>query len=100
MGYSRSKKPRLVITSALYDNNCLSFFAYEIAGFVKKVVNLQWEQVLSTYDEDNADCYHNPKGLAKLCNHLCWGIEPQKRLIKSGLTEKNCPIVGFIPIDR
>jgi len=93
------KKAKLTVSSAMYDNDVLWFFVYDIIGFTKKVVNIQWEQVLSNYDESNSKCFHNPKGFAKYAIHLCWGEEPQKRIINSGVATKNAPITGPIHLD-
>jgi surface carbohydrate biosynthesis protein len=92
-------KPRVVIASAMYDDATLSFFVYEIAGFNKKVINLQWEQVLSQFDEANPNCYHNPKGYARYVTHLCWGESSRKRIMAAGVPDTSAIVTGAIHLD-
>lgn len=93
------KKARVVITSSLYDEASLWFFVYDITGFSNKVINLQWEQVLSNFDEANPNCFHNPKGFAKYALHLCWGNASRNRIIKGGVPENNAIVTGAIHLD-
>jgi len=93
------KKARAVITSSLYDEASLWFFVYDIAGSSNKVINLQWEQVLSNFDEANPNCFHNPKGPAKYALHLCWGDASRNRIVKGGVPENNAIATGAIHLD-
>jgi hypothetical protein len=92
-------KARVVITSALYDNACLDYFVYSIAGFCKKVVNLQWEQILTNEDESHPSFYQNPKGYAKEALHLCWGEETRRRLLRAGVSSNKALVVGPVQMD-
>jgi len=93
------KKAKLTVSSAMYNTDVLWFFVYDIVGFTKKVINIQWEQVLTNYDEANPNCFHNPKEFAKEVVHLCWGEEPKKRIIKGGVSNENAPITGAVHLD-
>jgi len=93
------KKAKLTVSSAMYDTDVLWFFVYDIVGFTKKNINLQWEQVLSNYDEANPNCFHNPKEFAKEAVHLCWGEEPKKRITNGGVAVENAPITGAVHLD-
>lgn len=93
------KQAKAIVTSSLYDDASLWFFVYDIAGFSPKVINLQWEQVLTNFDETNPNCFHNPKGSARYALHLCWGNASQKRIVKGGVPENNAIVTGAIHLD-
>jgi surface carbohydrate biosynthesis protein len=95
----KKNNPRVVIVPAAYDYGILSCFAYNLVGLKKKVVNLQWEQILSLKEEADRNGYHNPKGLAKQAVHLCWGEKSRTRLINSGVSPKNAIITGPVHLD-
>ncbi|MCZ2484743.1 surface carbohydrate biosynthesis protein [Aquirufa antheringensis] len=93
------RKAKVVISSTLYNDDCLFEFVYRISGANNKVVNLQWEQSLTNYDESNLNFYQNPKGFAKEAVHLCWGEASQKRLLNAGVSRDRAIIVGPIQMD-
>jgi surface carbohydrate biosynthesis protein len=93
------RKAKVVVTSALYNDGSLDFFVFGLAGFCKKIVNLQWEQALSNRDEENMSLFLNPKGFARNALHLCWGPATRNRLINSGLNARNVATVGPIQMD-
>jgi surface carbohydrate biosynthesis protein len=93
------RKAKVVVTSALYNDGSLDFFVFGLAGFCKKIVNLQWEQALSNRDEENLNLFLNPKGLARNALHLCWGPATRNRLINSGLNSRNVITTGPIQMD-
>jgi len=93
------QKAKLTVSSAMYNTDTLWFFVYDIVGFTKKIINIQWEQVLTNYDEANPNCFHNPKEFAKEVVHLCWGEEPKKRITKGGVSFENAPITGAVHLD-
>lgn len=92
-------KARVIVASALYDNDSLWFFVYDIVGYTRKVVNLQSEQVLSNQDEEDINCFHNPKGYAREAIHLCWGEASQKRIIRGGIAKSNAVLTGAVHMD-
>lgn len=87
-------RPKCVIVPAAYNYEVVEYFSFALVGFVNKIINLQWEQVLSVEEEADLNAYHNPKGFAQNVVHLCWGKTPQKRLILSGVPESNCIVTG------
>ncbi|MBU3104460.1 surface carbohydrate biosynthesis protein [Clostridium gasigenes] len=93
--YLFAKKPKVILTHALYDNEDYYYHVNAIAGNILKVVNLQWEQVLSK--EAYKKGFHNPKQKAALATHICWGKETFERLITSGV--EHCVITGAIQMD-
>lgn len=93
--YSTYKKPHVVITFALYNNESFFYHVIDIVGKQVKIVNLQWEQVLSKkYIDLN---FHTPKELASLATHICWGKCCYDRLVSHGI--KNAVITGAIQLD-
>jgi len=93
------RKAKVVLTSALYNDGCLYGFVYSIAGFCRKVVNLQWEQALSNQDESDPSFYQNPKGYSIEALHLCWGEEPRDRLLRAGVKGDRAVVVGPVQMD-
>lgn len=93
--YLLAKKPKVILTHALYDNKDYYYHVNAIVGNTLKVVNLQWEQVLSK--EAYKKGFHNPKQKAALATHICWGNETFERLKSNGA--KNSVITGPIQMD-
>jgi len=97
--FVQRRKAKVVLASALYNDACLYGFVYSIAGFCRKVVNLQWEQALTNQDESDPSFYQNPKGYATEALHLCWGEEPRNRLLRAGLNGDRAVVVGPVQMD-
>lgn len=93
--YNYRIKPKVILTSALYDDEDFHYHVNAIVGETKKVVNLQWEQVLSEKWLENG--FHTPKGKAAYATHVCWGKETYERLKNAGV--KNPVITGPIQTD-
>lgn len=93
--YFLNKKPKVIVTSCLYDNVELNYYIYATVGKVKKVVNLQWEQVLSSkWEKVN---FHTPRNNAINATHICWGAASKKRLENAGVN--NAIVTGPIHMD-
>jgi len=97
--FIQRRKAKVVLTSALYNDACLYGFVYSIAGFCRKVVNLQWEQALTNQDESDPSFYQNPKGYSTEALHLCWGEEPRNRLLRAGVSGDRAVVVGPVQMD-
>lgn len=95
--YFTYKKPRVIVTSCLYDNEGLNSHVYNNIGRCNRVVNLHWEQMLSDTQEEGD--WFNFNGNAKKCIQTCWGKKTQSRLIAHGMQEKNCPVTGAVMMD-
>jgi len=93
------RKAKVVLASALYNDSCLHYFVYSLAGFCRKVVNLQWEQSLTNQDESDPSFYQNPKEYAKEALHLCWGEESKNRLLRAGVSSGKAVVVGPVQMD-
>lgn len=94
--YRFDKKPHVIVTFAMYDDICFKAHAMDIVGgHIKKIVNLQWEQL---YSQRDIECrYVIPSGAASLVTHICWGEDSQTRLIRSGA--RHACITGAIQMD-
>ncbi len=95
--YFTFKKPRVVVTSAMYNNETLNSFVYNNAGRVNKVVNLHWEEVLSREQEDSE--FYSMTENARKCTHICWGEAAKKRIVEKGVPEGNAVVTGAVHLD-
>jgi len=91
------KKPRVIIPSAMYDNETLNSFVFNNVGKLNKVINLHWEEVLSREQEDS-DFYSLRQNAAK-CVHICWGEAAKKRIMSHGVNDLNAVVTGAIQLD-
>lgn len=61
------------------------------------MLNLQWEQLSSRYEENNNKW--TSEGEAKKLVYLCWGKNRINKLLEAGVEKKNLEIVGPIHTD-
>ncbi len=97
LSYLTYNKPKVILTSAMYDNETLNSFVYNNVGTHNKVINLHWEQVLSREQEDMD--FYNSKDAAALCLHTCWGEASKDRLVRNGLPPENAYVTGPVHYD-
>lgn len=95
----KNKKIKCVITPVGYDTESLFCWCFSIVGLVKKIINLQWEQLLAIEEENDINAYHNPKGFAQKIVHLCWGENTKKRLNWAGVDVSKLFITGPAHLD-
>lgn len=95
--YFTRKKPRVLVSSCMYDDEAINSHVYNNVGVCNKVVNLHWEQMLSDTQEEGA--WFNFSGNAKKCIQTCWGRKTAERLITHGMEPKNCPVTGAVMMD-
>ena len=93
--YRKEYKPKVIVTYSLYNNFSIISLVLSVVGSVKKVVNLQWEQLFQNNDEQIK--LHVPREEAKKAVHVCWGNSSYNNLIKNDV--KNCVITGAIQLD-
>ena len=75
---------KVVITPSMYNDGIYDFMK-SIVGNMKKIVNLQWEQIGTIGDEKRQDSRFVLKGMASQCMNICWGDVTVNRLLnKSG----------------
>ena len=94
--YFTWKKPRVLVSSCMYDNEAINSHVYNI-GRCNRIVNLHWEQMLSDTQEEGD--WFNFGGNAKKCVQTCWGSRTAKRLMDHGMEEKDCPVTGAVMMD-
>lgn len=97
--YSDKDEAKVVVTFALYNDSQI-LFLNNYAKNIKKIVNLQWEQVFTVADEENPGSLYNIIGNAKYAVHISWGQFNNNRLInRNAVSCKNAPICGHITLD-
>ena len=69
LAYRLWKKPRVLVSSCMYDDEAINSHVYNNVGRCKKVVNLHWEQMLSDTQEEGD--WFNFNGNAKRCVQTC-----------------------------
>ena len=89
----------IAVMPSLYHDEEILNIVYGIAGKVKNIVNLRWEQIFPKATERNLDYYVYPKGKAKMGYHCCWGNKPYETLLNAGMKEDKLFITGPIHID-
>ncbi len=97
LAYRLWKKPRVLVSSCMYDDEAINSHVYNNVGRCRRVVNLHWEQMLSDTQEEGD--WFNFKGNAKRCVQTCWGQLTQNRLVAHGMDKKNCPVTGAVMMD-
>lgn len=89
----------VVLTPWLYNTSSVYFVATCVKK-LRKVVNLQWEQVHTNIDEDSKKSIYNIRGCAKNGIHFSWGTKNRNRLVNEcKIDSKNVKIVGNITLD-
>lgn len=89
------KKPKVILGTALGNNQRINDYIYSTVGSIKKIVNLQLEQVITPKWEKTK--VFIPTGDGSKITHICWGEESYQRLIRQGA--KNPVICGAIQTD-
>ena len=92
---NRVRKPKVIITFSMYNDHSLIWQVLSVGWNVRKVVNLQWEQIYSN-SQRSVD-YHTPSENATKAVHICWGDRCKDRLRNSGV--KNAVVTGAIQLD-
>lgn len=93
------ERPKVLVVPFMYgDNNynSLAWFKGKLIP-VEKIVNLQWEQVISKAWDENG--FHYPSGIAQYANHVCWGEESNRQLISKGIDPVKAPVCGAVQLD-
>ena len=89
--------PKLLITPWFYDNDNVEAIRFAYIRRMKKVLSLQYEQVISkNWIEIGTHC---PSDLAQRANTVCWGEKIKRRYMYAGVPEKNLKVIGDIKTD-
>lgn len=89
--------PDVLLTPFLYEDGQLKIFKDLFNGKLKRIVNLQYEQILTNHH--NKIGLHIPKNLNRNAIHLCWGEKWRNVLISNGVPKENCIVTGSINVD-
>lgn len=91
--------PKVVISFALYNDNTFKFISGYIAN-IRKIVNMQWEQVGSNIEESDNDTLFRLSGISKHALNICWGEKTYNRLSTiSKINENNLYVSGHVTLD-
>lgn len=90
-------RPKVIITPYLYSDLEVKELAHCGEYFVNKIINLQWEQILS--DDENSIVFHSPKNGSETAVHLAWGENNVSFLRKANVVDKNIFAVGNMNMD-
>lgn len=92
-------KVKMIIMPSLYHDEELRDIVYRVAGRVRKILNLRWEQVFTNTVEKDYSHYVYPKGAAKKAMCFCWGEREREQLIQSGYLPDRLAVTGPISMD-
>ncbi len=92
-------KTKVLVVGYCYTSSSIKDYASYRIKF-DKVVNLQWEQVITNEQEKDSNSFRNLSGLAKEIVHISWGERNRRRLIeKAGVTPDHVKVTGNITMD-
>lgn len=92
-------KTKVLVIGYCYTSSSIRDYASYRIRF-DKVINLQWEQVITNEQERNSSSFRNLSGLAKEVVHISWGERNRKRLIeKAGVAPDHVKVTGNITMD-
>lgn len=93
----KRKKYGVVLLPYLYNTSNLFPVLHMARNDVRKIINLQYEQVYSQKLENEKKLH--PSGLAQKAQHIVWGEATEKRLEKFGVSKENIHLTGHIGMD-
>ncbi|MFA6308341.1 MAG: surface carbohydrate biosynthesis protein [Clostridia bacterium] len=101
--YLNHKKPKYnvnVLVSHGLHNDIIYNFVRSYVKKVKKIVNMQWEQVLTNADEISKDTFFSFSGMANKVVHISWGEKNKSRLVNQcNIPEDHVKVTGQIALD-
>lgn len=90
---------KVVCTMACYDNYTLFWHTKEFVKF-EKVIDLQWENIVYSKDENREGAYKNYLGIGKDVVHVSWGRQNVRRLLEAAhLDRKKVKLTGHVGMD-
>ena len=99
---SKTEQLRFQETDILITPNCYikanyDFYRYRFNCRSGRIVNLQYEQVLSPIEEDNELYSLDP--VTRKITHICWGRHTLDRLTGKNVSPALLPVTGAIQLD-
>lgn len=91
-------KPKVLIAPSVYTNAQL-YDDWVSYGLIKKIANMQWEQLVGVFEEEDPNAFHNIKGIGQRIVNFCWGEECHDRLVRTGSDQFKSVIVGQVNTD-
>lgn len=91
-------QPRVFIAPAVYTDGELQGDLLRY-GMLKKIANLQWEQLIGVKEEEDPQGFHNIVGLGQRIVTFCWGQRSHDRFVNTGVSKNRVPVVGQINTD-
>jgi len=95
--YHEPIEAKVVISFAMYNDDVYNYVA-SFASKMKKVVNLQWEQIFTNAD-DQKQSFRTIIGIAQQAVHICWGPYTVRKLVSMGVPQNNIELTGHIALD-
>ena len=97
LGYKIEFTPDVVLVPYLYEDYQLDMFKRIFRNKIPRIINLQYEQILSdTRIKENSQIPNNKN---KNGFHICWNKNWQNKLIQNGINKENAILIGSINID-
>ena len=93
----RFRETDILITPNCYIQSNYEFYRYRFNCKSGRIVNLQYEQVLSPIEEDNELYSLDP--VTKRITHICWGRHTVDRLKRKNVSPDLLPVTGAIQLD-
>lgn len=72
---------KVLLVMACYDNHAL---AWQVKDYVKfdKIIDMQWENIVYSKDEDRADAFKNYKEIGQDVVRVSWGRQNERRMLQ------------------
>lgn len=95
---NQNYKPRVFVAPAIYNNGQL-VGDWSKYGAIKKIANMQWEQLFHIEEEEKPNAFHNITGVGQRAVNFCWGNSTKERIVRGGVLKDRAIVVGQINTD-
>ena len=90
---------KLVVVPAYYRNRA-QFYSSSHTPQTDKILNMMWEQVRNTQEENNKDSLFSIKDWGRVASHIAWGKDMSDRLIHEwGCDPSHVFMTGHLTLD-
>lgn len=90
-------RPEVIIVPGFYGGRCIQRVLKMKKRIDAKIVNLQYEQIVSLSEEGNNT--QMPLGDEKNAYHVCWGEQSYKSCLKNGVSSEHLLRMGAMQFD-